>query len=61
MFGGLGLGFEGVIGGLVGCTYTHLLKIYLLIKFLMMLFLVAKGCKFDSCQSHPEYILFEFF
>ena len=24
---GLGLGFGGVVIGLVGCTYTHLLKI----------------------------------
>ena len=23
-----GLGFGGVVGGLVGCTYTHFLKIY---------------------------------
>ena len=27
-FWGWGLGFGGVVGGLVGCTYTHLLKIY---------------------------------
>ena len=27
-FGVLGLGFGGVVDGLVGCTYTHLLKIY---------------------------------
>ena len=27
-FYGLGLGFGGVVNGLVGCTYTHLLKIY---------------------------------
>ena len=27
-FGGWGLGFGGVVGGLEGCTYTHLLKIY---------------------------------
>ena len=25
---GWGLGFGGVVGGLVGFTYTHLLKIY---------------------------------
>ena len=27
-FWGLRLGFGGVVGGLVGFTYTHLLKIY---------------------------------
>ena len=54
---GLGLGFEGVVGGL----YVHTLVKNLLIKFLMMLCLVANGCKFDSCQSHPEFNLFEFF
>ena len=27
-FWGLGLGFGGVVVGLVGCTYTHLLKIF---------------------------------
>ena len=26
-FWGLGLGFGGVVGGLVGCTYTHLAAI----------------------------------
>ena len=37
---------------LVGYTYTHTLVKNLLIKFLMMLFLVAKGCKFDSCAGN---------
>ena len=51
---GLGGGcccWGGWFGGLVCCTYTHLLK-SLLIEFLMMLFLVTKGCKFDSCVIH---------
>ena len=42
------LGFEGVVGVL----YVHTLVKNLLIKFLMMPFLVAKGCKFDSCAKH---------
>ena len=46
------LGFGGVVGGL----YVHTLVKNLLIKFLMMLFLVAKGCKFDSCSYHLELI-----
>ena len=33
----------------VGGLYVHTLVKNLLIKFLMMLFLVTKGCKFDSC------------
>ena len=41
---GLRLGFGGVVGGL----YVHTLVKNSLI---MMLFLVAKGCKFDSYQS----------
>ena len=54
---GLGLGFWGVVGGL----YVHTLVKDLLIKSLMMLFLVAKGCKFDSCgcnliQEFPELL-----
>ena len=42
---GLGWGCGWWVGGL----YVHTLVKNLLIKFLMMLFLVAKGCKFDSC------------
>ena len=42
-FGVLGLGFGVVVCGL----YVHTLVKNLLIIFLMMLFLVAKGCKFD--------------
>ena len=38
-------GVWGVVGGL----YVHTLVKNLLIKFLIMLFLVAKGCKFDFC------------
>ena len=53
------LGFGGVVGGLVGwCVVRtlHTLVKSLLIKFLMMLFLVAKGCKFDSCVIiHPPH------
>ena len=41
----MGFGFGGVVGGL----YVHTLVKNLLFKFLMMLFLVAKGCEFDSC------------
>ena len=33
--------------------YVHTLVKNLRIKFLMMLFLVAIGCKFDSCQECP--------
>ena len=36
-------------GWWVGGLYVHTLVKNLLNKFLMMLFLVAKGCKFDSC------------
>ena len=43
----LGLGFGGVVGGL----YVHTLVKNLLIKFHMMLFLVAKAGKFDSCPT----------
>ena len=43
----LGLGFVGTVGGL----YVHTLVKNILIKFLMMLFLVAKGCQFDSCTA----------
>ena len=48
MFGvwGWGLGCGWWDGGL----YVHTLVKNLLIKFLMMLFLVAKGCKFDFCR-----------
>ena len=49
---GLGFGVLGVVGGL----YVHTLVKNLLIKFLMMLFLVAKGCKFDSCVIHACYL-----
>ena len=37
------------MGWWVGGLYVHTLVKNLLIKFLMLLFLVAKGCKFDSC------------
>ena len=40
-----------MFGGWVGGLYVHTLVKNLLIKFLMMLFLVAKGCKFDSCRE----------
>ena len=52
---GLGFGVLGFGVGVWGCGwwvggfYVHTLVKNLLIKFLMMLFLVAKGCKFDSC------------
>ena len=52
MFGVWGFGFGWWVGGL----YIHTLVKNLLIKFLMMLFLVAKGCKFDSCSYHLELI-----
>ena len=61
MFGVWGLGF-GVWGWGLGCgwwvgvLYVHTLVKNLLIKFLMMLFLVAKGCKFDSCIVHIVFV-----
>ena len=49
---GLGFGVWGC-GWWVGGLYVHTIVKNLLIKFLMMLLLVAKGCKFDSCElSH---------
>ena len=45
---GFGVGVWGC-GWWVGGLYVHTLVKNLLIKFFMMLFLVAKGCKFDSC------------
>ena len=48
MFGVWGFGFGWWVGGL----YIHTLVKNLLIKFLMMLFLVAEGCKMDSCNDH---------
>ena len=51
MFGVFGVG--GVVGGL----YKHTLVKNLLIKFLMMLFLVTKGCKFDSCMYISDLLL----
>ena len=60
MFGVWGLGFRvwgmgfgvGVwgCGWWVGGMYVHTLVKNSLIKFLVMLFLVAKVCKFDSCH-----------
>ena len=37
--------------------YVDTLVKNLLIKFLMMLFLVAKGCKFDSCVAEAHQLL----
>ena len=51
-FGVLGLGFGVRVWGCgwwVDGLYVRTLNKNLLIKFLMMLFLVTKGCKFDSC------------
>ena len=36
----------------LGFGYVHTLVKNLLIKFLMMLLLVAEGCKFDSCDEN---------
>ena len=44
-FGVYGLGTGVWVGGL----YVHTLVKNVLIKFLMMLFLVTEGCKFNSC------------
>ena len=52
---GLGVGVWGC-GWWVGGLYVHTLVKNLLIKFLMMLFLVAKGCEFDSCLPR-NYLL----
>ena len=42
-------------GWWVGRLYVHALVKNLLIKFVMMLFLVAKGCKFDSCDNNDVF------